>query len=436
MSSPSAEYDAIVIGGGPAGSASAWTLAGRGHSVLVLDRQSFPRFHIGESMLTYAAALFERLGLGDRLRAEFPVKTGAEFCDTDGKVTRVDFADQGGGRVETTFQVERADFDQLLLDNAIKAGAEVVHEAKVTKVLVEDGRVAGVEVTIGETSHTVRAKQVVDASGRAGVIANQHFKSRRISERLRMLAVFKHYDGVEETTNPGVEGDIVIGSHTEGWVWSIPIRPGKLSVGTVSSPAVYQRVGDPEKVFTDHVDRIPRIRQRIASATAVTELKSESDYSYHTEDLAGPGFFVAGDAGCFVDPIFSAGVYLATSSGLRAGELAASALEGELSEEEAVDRYTRFYKTGYDCYFRLIYAFYEHDFKIGSFLKSTGVWVDPRWVARLLGGDFWSEKNALANHLRSISDFDTFDSFEPLYGCPVYPEIDATEEKGMVLGIG
>jgi hypothetical protein len=265
-----------------------------------------------------------------------------------------------------------------------------------------------------------------------GVIANQHFKARKIADRLRMVAVFKHFGGVDEATNPGVEGDIQIGSHEDGWVWAIPIRRDKLSVGTVTRPEVVQRL-TAERVFDEHLARIPRIAQRVRGATALTELRGESDFTYYTETLAGPGFFVVGDAGCFVDPIFSAGVLLAITSGLRAGELTAELLAGKRTEPEANDLYTRFYKTGYDCYFRLIYAFYEHDFKIGKFLKSSGVWVQPVWVARLLGGDFWSAKNALARHLRTISRYDTFAPYEPLHGCPVYPDLDRLESEPIAL---
>jgi flavin-dependent dehydrogenase len=422
-------YDVVVIGGGPAGSTSAAVLAERGFSVLVLERLAFPRFHIGESMLTYTAALLDRLGLGDRIRAtDFPIKTGAEFCDQQGRSTRVDFTDQGEGRALTTFQVERSEFDSILLQNAVEKGAHVEHEARVNNVETADGRIVGVTYTKDNKRRMVSARHVLDASGRAGIITNQHLKSRKMAERLRMVAVFHHFDGVREDTNPGVEGDIQIGSHDDGWVWAIPIRPGKLSVGTVTRPQTLRDASSPEELFAHHVSRIPRIRQRIEGLDG-GELRTESDFSYYSDTVTGPGFFVVGDAGCFIDPIFSAGVYLAVSSGVKAAELTAELLSGNLSEEDAGDQYGRFYKTGYDTYFRLICAFYDHDFKIGRFLKSTGVRVDPVWVARLLGGDFWSAKNALGNHLRALPEYTTFAAYEPLFGCPVYPDIDEQEPQ-------
>jgi FADH2-dependent halogenase len=428
-------YDVIVIGGGPAGSTAARMLASRGHLVLVLEQAKFPRFHIGESMLTYTAELLERFGLtGELTNQDFPVKTGAEFCDPNGAFRRVDFADQGGGRRQTTFQVERADFDKLLLESAARCGAEVRYGAKVNSVLFEGGRITGVRFTCNGPPKLARAPMVLDASGRAGVIAHQELHSRRTVDRLRMVATFRHFGGIDEATNPGVPGDIQIGSHADGWVWAIPIRWDKLSVGTVTRPAVLSAASSRGALFDEHLRRIPRIYQRCASARALTGLLVDRDFSYYSERVAGAGFLVAGDAGCFVDPIFSAGVYLALTTALRAAELTSDLLSGKTTEDKVIEAYTRFYKTGYDTYFRLIYAFYEYDFKLGRFLKSTGAWVDPRWVARLLGGDFWSRRNALAQHLRTVDRYATFAPFEPMHGCPVYGDLDASEQLPEALG--
>lgn len=419
--------DAVVIGGGPAGAAAAAELARRGRSVLVLERERFPRFHIGESMLTYTAALLDRLGVKDEVeRANFVVKKGAEFTNASGRSRRVDFEDQGEGRVLTTFQVERADFDRLLLDHARARGATVREGARVVEVLTEAGRIVGVSYRVGDEVRTVQAAYVLDASGRAGVIAKQYLKSRVGSERLRMVAIFRHYGNVDEATNPGEEGDIQIGSHKDGWVWAIPIRKDKLSVGVVTRAENVQR-SSADTIFDEHSSRIERIRQRLEGAEPLIQVRGESDFCYFTDRLAGPGFFIVGDAGCFVDPVFSAGVYLGMTSGMQAGQAVADILDGRDQEAAAQQRYERFYKTGYDCYFRLIYAFYESDFSIGRYLRSVGAEVHPKWVARLLGGDFWSRNNPLAQMLRETERYDTFKPFEPLFGCPVYPELDRRE---------
>jgi hypothetical protein len=248
-----------------------------------------------------------------------------------------------------------------------------------------------------------------------------------------MVALFKHFGEVSPATNPGVDGDIQIGNHEDGWLWAIPIRTDKLSVGAVMSPDCASGAASLEAAFDDHVGRVGRIRRRLEGAVPLTELKVESDFCYHTEALAGQGFFVTGDAGCFVDPIFSAGVFLATTTGWQAAETTSLLLRGEISEAEASDLYSRFYKTGYDCYFRLIYAFYENHFKLYQLLKNTGGFVDPIWVTQLLNGDFWSDGNALAQHLRRVRRYDTFAPFEPLFGCPIYPDLDSSEPKGVPL---
>lgn len=422
-------HDAIVIGGGPAGSLSARQLAAAGHDVLVLERQEFPRFHIGESMLPYTAGILEKLGILDQFSPDdFPTKWGAEFTGPTGQFRRVDFTSQGGGRREAAFQCERARFDEILLRTAEKAGAQVRQDARVTGVISQDGRIVGVRYVHEGTEREVRARLVLDASGRAGIITNQHFKYRKPNTRLQLVGYYKHFQNVDEATNPGVEGDIQVGHHPDGWLWAIPIGHGVLSVGAVTK-AETVRGTTPEAVFEEHVARVPRVRCRIEGATTTTTVRGESDYCYYSNTLAGDGYLAVGDAGCFVDPIFSAGVYLALTSGVKAAE-AASAILGGADERLTGKGYENFVKTGYDCYTRLVYAFYEANFNFGKYIASLGnsaVTIEGRWIARLLSGDFWSKNNPVGQLLRSNPDYDTFDPFEVAYGCPVYPEQDARE---------
>lgn len=429
------DYDVVIIGAGPAGATAATVLTRRGHAVLVVERSRFPRFHIGESLLPYMNPLLARLGLTESVaEGGFPVKRGAEFTTTGEDATRVDFTMQGGGRAVDTYQVERADFDDVLVQQAVRAGATLWQETRISELLTDgSGRITGARCSHGGDSQDVRARLVLDGSGRTGLVAHQHMQARTVNERLRMVAVYRHFGDVDEANNPGHRGDIQIGSHQDGWVWAIPIRDDKLSVGAVTAPEVVQAAGK-YAVFAEHVGRIPRISRRLAGAAPLCQVRGESDFCYHTECLTGPGFFVLGDAGCFVDPIFSGGVFLAMTSAERAAGLAADVLEGARTEKQARDLYARFYKTGYDCYFRLIYAFYESGFKIGRYLKSTGFDVAPRWSARLLSGDFWSRKNPLSEQLRSVERFDTFERFTPLYGCPIYPDLDAREPADSPLG--
>jgi FADH2-dependent halogenase len=414
-------YDAIVIGGGPAGSTFGTMMARMNRSVLVLERDHFPRFHIGESLLPYMARLLDQLGLLEQAKQQgFVKKRGAEFTDVEGNFRRVDFAAQGKGWVPDTFQVERAHFDQFLLEHAMDSGAEVLQEAKVKQLLFKGEQVIGVEYEKNGETRRVYARYVVDASGRFGVIARQ-FKLRKVNERLKMVAVFRHFDQFDEANNPGVEGDIQIGSHKDGWVWAIPIRDDAISIGTVTHITNLKQ-STPKDIFETYHQRIPRIVQRIQGARPITDYQVESDFCYHADQIVGPGWLMIGDSGCFVDPIYSGGVYLAMVTGIKAAETVDQVLNEEKAEAEAMKWYSDFYKTGYDCYFRLIYAFYESGFSFKKYLESIPVEFDEAWSHRLLCGDFWSRQNPLTQYLRSQDKWRTFEPFEVQYGCPVYPE--------------
>jgi flavin-dependent dehydrogenase len=420
--------DVAIIGAGPGGSTAAARLARAGRSVLVLERRPFPRFHIGESMLPYSMTMLDRLEVLDRISAQgYVVKRGAEFIFPDGDFRRIAFRDQGPGRVPQTIQVERAHFDNVLAEHARDSGATVVEPANVTGLLTDDGRVTGLRYEIDGQPRTVHARYVIDAGGRSSKIAHG-FRLRRTVERLRMVAVFRHYTGLDERHNPGHEGDIQIGGHADGWLWAIPIWPDTISVGAVM-PRLLLVDGSAEDLFAGHLARVPRITQRLTGAAPHTDLRVETDYCYYSDVLTGPGWFLVGDSGCFFDPIFSGGVFLAVTT----ATLAADGVDQILAEpdraEEIQARYTNVYKTGWDTYARVIYAYYESQFNLGKYLKQLGVEIDGAPFVRLLSGDFWSAANPIAKLLRANSEWDTFAPFERVYGCPVYPELDAAESQ-------
>ncbi|MFG3497066.1 NAD(P)/FAD-dependent oxidoreductase [Streptomyces sp. NPDC047928] len=418
--------DVVVVGGGPGGATTAATIAAEGKSVLLLEKAPFPRFHIGESLLPYMAGLLDQMGLLEKFRENgYVPKCGAEFTDTSGMFRRVSFEDQGPGRHHRTFQVERAHFDNALLEHAREAGARVLNPATVDDLLIEDGRVVGVRYRYEGEIREVRAAYVVDASGRSGKIA-QTFGLRRSVDQLRMVAIYRHFTGLDEQANPGQQGDIQIGNHDDGWVWAIPVWDDTISIGTVMHKDTF-RQGDPEKIFDDHRSRVPRIAQRLEGTEASTKIRIETDYCYLSEQLAGPGWFIVGDAGCFVDPIFSGGVYLAMVTGREAGRNIVAALEKPDRIERLQASYESFYKTGYDTYFRLIHGFYDYKFNFGQYRRELPDHIEERQVSLLLAGDFWSQGNALARHLRDDRRWDTFAPFEYYYGCPVYPDLELLE---------
>ncbi|WP_026413626.1 NAD(P)/FAD-dependent oxidoreductase [Actinomadura oligospora] len=425
-----ASVDVVVIGAGPGGAATASRLAQLGRSVLVLESRPLPRFHIGESLLPPTMALFERIGLLDTVRAQgFVPKYGAEFSGPSGRFGRVPFDLQGPGRHPSAFQVERARFDKMLADFAQAAGATVIEEATVHDILQEEGRVVGVRYEHAGASHTVRARHVVDAGGRASKIAKT-FGLRNHVDRLRMVAVFQHFANLDEGRNPGHEGDIQIGRHKDGWIWAIPIRKDVISVGSVMRREVLLE-GDPAKLLDEHIRRVPRIVTRI-EGTQPGEVHVETDYCYYADTVTGPGWSLVGDAACFFDPIFSGGVLLATTTGVHAAEAVDGILSDPARTEELQKAYSDFLKTGYDTYSRVIHAYYEHGYNIRPYLESVGMdreelrWYDNPWVVRLLSGDFWS-RSEINELMRKESRWDTFAPFDHVLKCPFYAELNAAE---------
>jgi FADH2-dependent halogenase/halogenation protein CepH len=247
-----------------------------------------------------------------------------------------------------------------------------------------------------------------------------------------MVAVFRHYDGLDEGNNLGHEGDIQVGVHEDGWVWAIPLSKTHISVGTVMPREVFRR-GTLEQSFEEHVARVPRITARLTGTRPIMDLKVETDYCYKTDTVTGPGWLMVGDAGCFGDPMFSGGVLVASVTGARAAQAVADALEDPEKGDRHIEDYGNFLKTGYDTYIRLIQAFYEGELVavVADAASTTSRDALEAYLIRLIGGDFWSEHNPVSEEMRRRKEWDTFAPFPRSLGCPVYPQWDDLDRQAL-----
>ena len=328
-------FDVVVCGGGPGGSTAATLLARAGFSVALFERERFPRFHIGESLLPWNVPLFRRLGVLEKLEATGPqVKYGARFYHQGTDHARlVRFADAYDGAPASAFQVKRAEFDALLLGHARDAGVVVTEGARVEEVLFEGERAVGVRVKVeGDAPCDVKAKAVVDATGRDALMSRR-LGGRRKDPELDRSAAFAHFSGFRRAEGP-TGGDIVVVTTADGWWWLIPFSDGTVSVGVVMPSSRFaKRPGTVEELFEVRVAATPEVRDLLEGSRRLGEVRAIPDYSYRTPRTSGDGFCLVGDAACFLDPVFSSGVLLAMSS----GEMAAEAIGRALSRRGRVD---------------------------------------------------------------------------------------------------
>ncbi len=382
-----ARADVLVIGGGPGGSTAAALLARAGRRVLLLEKERFPRFHIGESLLPYNRPLFEALGVWPALQAAgFPRKTGAQFLLANGtKARRFVFRHGRFTREPEILQVERARFDELLLRHGQRLGAEVREGWSAGAVTVAADGVT-VQATDPEgRPHRLIAAHLVDASGRANLTGNQA-GLRMIHPRHRKLAVFGHFDGAWR--DPGeAGGDTVIVRGADRWFWLIPISPTRTSVGLVLDKDTFAAEGgDAAEVFWTAVRHSAVMTARLAGAHLPGALQVTSDFSYFNRRLAGPRLVRVGDAAGFMDPIFSAGVYLAMWS----GRLAAEAVQAALSEGGDGGRrfaaYEQRVRRAQRVYWRLVEHYYTTPF-MELFLEPRHRLDLPAAVLAVLAGD-------------------------------------------------
>jgi len=385
--------DVVVIGGGPAGSTVSTLLAQHGLRVKLFERERFPRFHIGESLIPETYWVLKRLKMLDKMKAShFVKKYSVQFVNAAGKLSApFYFHDNKPHECSQTWQVERSEFDLMMLRNAAEQGVEVHEATRVLDVLFENERAVGVRIQKEDGSkEEVRARVVVDASGQSTMLQNR-FKLRLWDPVLNKGAVWTYFEGAYRDTGKDEGATVVIQTvNKQGWFWYIPQHDNVVSVGVVGPfDYLFKGRGSHEQIFLEEVAACPNVKERVAPGKRVTGYFATKDYSYRSKQVAGDGWVLIGDAFGFLDPLYSSGVLLA----LKSGELAAEAIieglgRGDVSAAQ-LGKWGPMFNKGVDRMRRLVCEYYD-GFSFGQFIRTfpemKGIITD------LLIGDLFTDR--------------------------------------------
>jgi flavin-dependent dehydrogenase len=366
------QADVVVIGGGPAGSTVSTLLAQHGRKVVLFERDPFPRFHIGESLIPETYWVLRRLKMLDKMKASpFVKKFSVQFISATGRESApFYFHDNKPHESSQTWQVIRSQFDALMLDNAREHGVEVHQPARVLEVLFEGNQAVGVRVQENGAEREIRARVVVDASGQSTMLQSR-FKLRVWDPILTKGAIWTYWRGAVRDTGKDEGATLVVQTtNRQGWWWYIPQHDDTVSVGVVAPfDSLFKGRGTHEQVYNEEVEACPAIKKRLAPAERAAGYYATKDYSYRSRQVAGDGWVLIGDAFGFLDPLYSSGVLLA----LKSGELAADAIteglgRGDVSAEQ-LGKWGPVFNKGIDRMRRLVCEYYD-GFSFGKFVKA------------------------------------------------------------------
>jgi flavin-dependent dehydrogenase len=385
--------DVLVIGGGPAGSTVSTLIAQRGRKVVLFERERFPRFHIGESLIPETYWVLKRLGMTEKLqKSHFVKKYSVQFVNAQGKLSApFYFWDNKPHECSQTWQVVRSEFDLMMLNNAREHGVEAHEGVRVLDVLFEGDRAIGVKIQDTDGSQReVRAKVVVDASGQSTMLQNR-FKLRLWDPVLNKGAIWTYYQGAYRDTGKDEGATLVVQTtNKQGWFWYIPQHDDIISVGVVGPfDYLFKNRGSHEQTYNEEVEACPAIKQRVGIGNPIAGYFATKDYSYRSKEVAGNGWVLIGDAFGFLDPLYSSGVLLA----LRSGEMAADAIVEGLAKGDTsaaqLGKWGPAFNQGVDRMRRLVCEYYD-GFSFGNFVRTfphlRGTMTD------LLIGDLFTDR--------------------------------------------
>ena len=368
----------LVIGGGPAGSTVSTLLARQGFDVILLERDVFPRYHIGESLLPSALQIFDLLGVREKIEAQgFQRKPGVYLQWREEQWT-LNFGELSGNDAYT-FQVDRAEFDHMLLEHAKTQGVKVFEGVEVRNIAFEGDHPTTVtwkQKVGGDATGTISFDFLLDASGRAGILSTRYFKNRREHSAFQNIAMWGYWKGTKrQPTNfdGDFEGALTIGTIPEGWLWAIPLAQDKTSIGVVMHKSFYKekKVSSLSEIYQNAIANCPVIADMLGSGELTSEVKVDQDYSYTADNFSGPGYYLLGDAACFLDPLLSSGIHLATYSALLASASISSILRGEIDEYQGTVFYEKSYRQAYLRFMVFVASFYDKNRTRQDFLSEA-----------------------------------------------------------------
>jgi flavin-dependent dehydrogenase len=357
----------LVIGGGPGGSTAATLLAQQGCEVTLLELSKFPRYHIGESLLPSVLPILDLLGVREKFDAHGFVHKQGAYLEWGPERWALNFGELSGNATYA-FQVVRSEFDKLLLDHAATQGVKVFDGVEVRSLAFDGERpVSATWQKKGENGNGHAAEEgqitfdyLIDASGRNSLMSTRYLRNRRYHKIFQNVAVWGYWKNADLLAT-GRKGDIAVSSIADGWLWAIPLHDDTMSVGVVmhKDSLAEKRSQGLDNILLKAIDDSPLVKNILRDAELVSSIHTEADYSYASEKFCGPGFFLVGDAACFLDPLLSSGVHLATFSAMLAAASLTSFERGEVSEDEMQNFFENSYRQAYLRFLVFLSAFYD-----------------------------------------------------------------------------